>query len=105
VRFWDGMSGAHRGYRSVVGGFAERAPAAARLLRVHPLRTADAFQLAAALLWSHGDPATHAVVSFDHRLHEAAGRIGRRTRRGPLLLWALDSSALALKSRIPDLGL
>jgi hypothetical protein len=47
-----------------------------RLLAVHPLRAADAFQLAAALLWSRGDTATHAIVSFDERLREAASREG-----------------------------
>ena len=47
-----------------------------RLLAMHTLRAADAFQLAAALLWSRGDTATHAVVSFDARLREAAAREG-----------------------------
>ena len=47
-----------------------------RLLAVHPLRAADAFQLAAALLWSRGNTASHAVVSFDDRLREAARREG-----------------------------
>jgi uncharacterized protein len=47
-----------------------------RLLAVHPLRAADAFQLAAALLWSRGDTVSHAVVSFDDRLREAARREG-----------------------------
>jgi len=47
-----------------------------RLLAVHVLRAAAAFQLAAALLWSRGETATHAVVSFDERLREAARREG-----------------------------
>ncbi len=47
-----------------------------RLLSVHTLRAADAFQLAAALLWSRGDTPSHAVVSFDDRLREAARREG-----------------------------
>ncbi len=47
-----------------------------RLLAVHPLRAADALQLAAALLWSRGDTATHSVVSFDDRLRDAARREG-----------------------------
>jgi predicted nucleic acid-binding protein len=47
-----------------------------RLLAVHPLRAADAFQLAAALLWSRGGTASHTVVSFDDRLREAARREG-----------------------------
>ena len=45
---------------------------AERLLAVHPLRAADAFQLAAALLWSRGDTAGRSFVSFDQRLREAA---------------------------------
>lgn len=47
-----------------------------RLLAVHPLRAADAFQLAAALLWSRGETTTHVIVSLDERLREAAGREG-----------------------------
>ncbi len=47
-----------------------------RLLALHALRAADAFQLAAALLWSRGDTSAHAVVSFDTRLREAAAREG-----------------------------
>jgi predicted nucleic acid-binding protein len=47
-----------------------------RLLAVHPLRAADAFQLAAALLWSRGETANHTIFSFDDRLREAALREG-----------------------------
>ena len=47
-----------------------------RLLSVHPLRAADALQLAAALVWSRGATATHSIVSFDDRLREAARREG-----------------------------
>jgi len=43
-----------------------------RLLGVHPLRAADAFQLAAALVWSRGETSSHALVSFDERLRTAA---------------------------------
>jgi predicted nucleic acid-binding protein len=49
---------------------------AERLLAVHAVRAADAFQLAAALLWARGETAGHAFVSFDDRLREAAGREG-----------------------------
>lgn len=49
---------------------------AERLLAVHTLRAADAFQLAAALLWSRGETAIHAIVSLDDRLREAATREG-----------------------------
>lgn len=57
-----------------------------RLLGVHNLRAADAFQLAAALLWSRGETSTRAVVSLDDRLREAAHREGFRVlpeRRAP----------------------
>jgi len=49
-----------------------------RLLSVHALRAADAFQLAAALLWARGDTARHALVTLDERLRDAAGREGFR---------------------------
>ena len=48
---------------------------AMRLLRVHPLRAADALQLAAALEWSGGG-ASGAFISFDDRLRDAASREG-----------------------------
>jgi hypothetical protein len=47
-----------------------------RLLAVHSLRAGDAFQLAAALLWSRGETSGLAFVSFDDRLREAARREG-----------------------------
>ncbi len=49
---------------------------AERLLRMHPLRAADALQLGAALEVSGGDPASLAFVCFDQRLSEAAAREG-----------------------------
>jgi hypothetical protein len=49
---------------------------AERLLGVHPLRAADAFQLAAALVWSRGETRSHTVVSFDERLRAAASGEG-----------------------------
>lgn len=45
---------------------------AARLLRVHPLRAADALQLAAALVWASGEPHGLAVATADRRLADAA---------------------------------
>ncbi len=48
---------------------------ALRLLRVHPLRAADAMQLAAALEWA-GAPPEGDLVTFDERLREAAVREG-----------------------------
>lgn len=49
---------------------------AERLLAIHPLSAADAFQLAAALHWCQGDAAAHALVTFDGRLRDAAYREG-----------------------------
>lgn len=49
---------------------------ARRLLDVHPLRAADALQLAAALQWSGGHAGGGELVSFDSRLAEAARREG-----------------------------
>jgi predicted nucleic acid-binding protein len=43
-----------------------------RLLASHPLRAADALQLAAALVWARGRPRGHALVTFDERLRQAA---------------------------------
>ncbi len=43
---------------------------AGRLLRVHPLRSLDALQLAAALAWA-GTPVAGEVVVFDDRLRTA----------------------------------
>ena len=45
--------------------------AAHRLLRVHPLRAADALQLGAALVWA-GSPAGAELVTLDERLGMAA---------------------------------
>jgi predicted nucleic acid-binding protein len=51
---------------------------ALRLLRLHPLRAADALQLAAALEWS-GTPAAGVFMTFDDRLRSAAHREGFTT--------------------------
>lgn len=50
---------------------AELRRQAQRLVRVHPLRAADAIQLAAALVWAGPSPAG-AFVTFDERLALAA---------------------------------
>lgn len=47
-----------------------------RALRVHPLRSADALQLAAAIVASEDRPATLPFVTLDDRLAEAAEREG-----------------------------
>jgi predicted nucleic acid-binding protein len=49
---------------------------AARLVRLHPLRAADALQLAAALVLSDFDPGTLPFVTLDDRLARAARREG-----------------------------
>ena len=49
---------------------------AIRLLRVHPLRTADALQLAAAIVAAEDHPATLPLVTLDERLARAAEREG-----------------------------
>lgn len=49
---------------------------ARRLLRVHPLRVADAMQLAAAYLVAEGRPSTLQVMTFDERVRLAALKEG-----------------------------
>lgn len=49
---------------------------ASRLLRVHPLRAADALQLAAALVLSDFEPRALPLVTLDDRLATAARREG-----------------------------
>jgi predicted nucleic acid-binding protein len=51
---------------------------AMRILRTHPLRAADAFQLAAALQASEGKPATMDFVCTDAKLALAASKEGFR---------------------------
>ena len=50
--------------------------AAVRFLRVHPLRAADALQLAAAFLAAERRPASLEMVTLDDRLANAAGKEG-----------------------------
>ena len=49
---------------------------AARLLAFHPLRAADALQLAAALVWCEEQPQGETFVTLDDRLREAALKEG-----------------------------
>ncbi len=49
---------------------------ALRFLRVHPLRAADALQLAAAFAAAEGKPRNLPFVCLDERLSAAAGREG-----------------------------
>ena len=50
--------------------------AAVRFLRVHPLRTADALQLAAAFIAAERRPSSLEVVTLDDRLAAAARKEG-----------------------------
>ncbi len=50
--------------------------AAVRFLRVHPLRAADALQLAAAFIAAERRPSSLEVVTFDDRLAAAARKEG-----------------------------
>lgn len=52
--------------------------AAERSLAVHPLRAADALQLAAALAWRRDSTASLDFVCLDGRLRDAASREGFR---------------------------
>ncbi len=49
---------------------------AERLLSIHPLRAADALQLAAALIWAQENPQGLEFVCLDQNLREAALREG-----------------------------
>ncbi len=49
---------------------------AERLLAVHPLRAADAFQLAAALVWTQDNPQGFEIVCLDQNLREAGHKEG-----------------------------
>jgi predicted nucleic acid-binding protein len=71
-----------RRLRALAGHWTEVAPTdalredALRLLRVHPLRSADALQLAAALAVCRGRPSGFPFVCADARLRAAAAREG-----------------------------
>ena len=49
---------------------------ARRFLRVHPLRAADALQLAAAFIAAERRPSTSAIATLDERLRAAASKEG-----------------------------
>ena len=53
---------------------------AERLLSVHPLRSADAFQLAAALIWGQENPQGFEIVCLDQNLRQAAHNEGFSVR-------------------------
>ena len=49
---------------------------AERLLSIHPLRVADAFQLASALIWAQETPRGLGIVCLDQNLRERALKEG-----------------------------
>jgi predicted nucleic acid-binding protein len=55
---------------------------AQRLLRTHPLRSADSIQLAAAIVAAELEPGSLEFVCLDDRLSEAAMREGFRVVKG-----------------------
>jgi predicted nucleic acid-binding protein len=71
----DVLAAFRQGWRDVLPSDVVR-ESAERMVRTHPLRAADAFQLAAALVASDFRPGTLAFVSQDQRLVAAARREG-----------------------------
>lgn len=53
---------------------------ATRLVEVHPLRAADAMQLAAALIWAEHQPSGRQFVTLDQRLRAVALQEGFTVR-------------------------
>jgi uncharacterized protein len=73
---------AHKRLSQLVANWQEVDPrdevreTAARLLRVHPLRAADALQLAAAFVAASGRPSSLEFVTLDEKLATAAHKEG-----------------------------
>jgi len=72
LRRLDGLA---RAWREVQPVTAVR-QTAIRLLRVHPLRTADALQLGAAIVAAEDHPATLQLVTLDERLAQGGRHAG-----------------------------
>jgi uncharacterized protein len=78
----NGIGGAFSRLRQLKAAWHEINPSdavretAVRFLRVHPLRAADALQLAAAFAAAEGRPASLELVTLDDRLCTAAGKEG-----------------------------
>jgi len=70
------------GWDEVLPGEACRR-VAERMLRVHPLRAADALQLAAAMIAADHDPSRLEFVCLDQRLSEAGRKEGFPPVPGP----------------------
>lgn len=72
IRRLDGLVAAWQEVQPV----ARIRQSAIRILRVHPLRAADAVQLAAAVAAAEDHPETLPFITFDHQLAQAAAREG-----------------------------
>jgi predicted nucleic acid-binding protein len=76
------VTAAEKDLNHILSGALEITPSqelrrhARRLLMTHPLRAADAFQLAAAMILAGDLPAEVAIVTFDHNLAACAQREG-----------------------------
>ena len=68
--------GRHRQHWTEVTALDEVRNLAQRLPRTHPLRAADALQLAAALVWCASHPKGRTFICGDDRLMEAAEKEG-----------------------------
>jgi predicted nucleic acid-binding protein len=75
VRSLSRLSALAESWHEIQPGAAVRI-AALRVLRVHPLRTADALQLASAVIAAEGKPDSLPMVTLDDRLGSAAEREG-----------------------------
>lgn len=77
-----GVSLASERLKQLAGGWHEVEPSeilresAMRFLRVHPLRAADALQLAAAFMAAERRPTSLQIVTLDERLADAARKEG-----------------------------
>ena len=74
ARATERLEALRAGWYEMLPGDVLRAQAF-RVLRLHPLRAADALQLAAAMEWA-GTPSAGTLVSFDDRMGAAAAREG-----------------------------
>lgn len=72
---YDRLDELARGWHEIGPGEMVR-ETAMRFLRVHPLRAADAFQLAAAFVAAENRPSALEVVTLDDHLAEAASKEG-----------------------------
>ena len=75
ARAFERLQLAVNGWHEVEAGDAVR-EAAVRFLRVHPLRAADALQLAAAFVAADRRPPSLEIVTLDERLASAARKEG-----------------------------